>query len=192
MKTLEEFYEQYLYRGADETVTSKFWLAIKKVTLIKEKCNGNCRNTLSLPRKKELKYWDLNRMEVQPQPRINFWKTLSLQQASRSKSGRGRRSRLLQFSRGKTEQQFSKSNNTRCSLYRLIGLPSTWCRAAAFFSASGAALSQEVPMVKWMSNQPALWTPGIYMWLWLVLCYDTSHTHSIKAYDAMFVISNVL
>jgi hypothetical protein len=26
--------------------------------------------------------------------------------------------------------------------------------------ASGAALSQEVPMVKWMANQPALWTPG--------------------------------
>jgi hypothetical protein len=25
---------------------------------------------------------------------------------------------------------------------------STWCRAAAFFSASGAALSQEIPMVK--------------------------------------------
>jgi hypothetical protein len=33
---------------------------------------------------------------------------------------------------------------------RLIRLLSTWCRAAAFFSANGAALSQE------MSNQPAL------------------------------------
>jgi hypothetical protein len=40
-------------------------------------------------------------------------------------------------------------------------LLSTWCRAAAFFSASGAALSQEVPTVKWMSNQLALWTPCI-------------------------------
>jgi hypothetical protein len=33
---------------------------------------------------------------------------------------------------------------------------------AAFFSASGAALLQEVPKVNWMSNQPALWTPGIF------------------------------
>jgi hypothetical protein len=31
---------------------------------------------------------------------------------------------------------------------RRIRLLSTWCRAAAFFSASGAALSQEVPTVK--------------------------------------------
>jgi hypothetical protein len=31
--------------------------------------------------------------------------------------------------------------------------------AEAFFSATGAALSQEAPTVKWMSNQPALWTP---------------------------------
>jgi hypothetical protein len=37
---------------------------------------------------------------------------------------------------------------TRCSMCRLIRLLSTWCRAAAFFSASGAALSQEVPTVK--------------------------------------------
>jgi hypothetical protein len=29
-------------------------------------------------------------------------------------------------------------------------------RMAAFFSASGVALSQEVQAVKWMSNQPAL------------------------------------
>jgi hypothetical protein len=43
---------------------------------------------------------------------------------------------------------------------RLIRLRSTWSRATAFFSASGAALSQEVPTVKWMSSQPALWTPG--------------------------------
>jgi hypothetical protein len=50
---------------------------------------------------------------------------------------------------------------TRCSLCRLIRFLSTWCRAAAFFSASGAALSQEIPTVKWMSNQPALWTPDI-------------------------------
>jgi hypothetical protein len=34
--------------------------------------------------------------------------------------------------------------------------------AAAFFSASGAALSLEVPTVKWMSNQLALWTPSIF------------------------------
>jgi hypothetical protein len=33
---------------------------------------------------------------------------------------------------------------------------STWFRAAVFFSVSGAALSQEVPTVKGMSNQPAL------------------------------------
>jgi hypothetical protein len=33
---------------------------------------------------------------------------------------------------------------TRCSLCRLIRLLSTWCRAAEFLSASGAALSQEV------------------------------------------------
>jgi hypothetical protein len=37
---------------------------------------------------------------------------------------------------------------TWCSLCRLIRLLSTWCRVAAFFSASGAALSQEVPAVK--------------------------------------------
>jgi hypothetical protein len=36
---------------------------------------------------------------------------------------------------------------TRCSLCRLIRLLSTWCRAAAFFSTSGPALSQEVPTV---------------------------------------------
>jgi hypothetical protein len=47
---------------------------------------------------------------------------------------------------------------TRCSLCRLIRLLSKWCREAAFFSASGAALPQEIPTVKWMSNQPALWT----------------------------------
>jgi hypothetical protein len=35
-------------------------------------------------------------------------------------------------------------------------LLSTWCRAAAFFSANGAALSQEVPTVIWVSNQSAL------------------------------------
>jgi hypothetical protein len=39
-------------------------------------------------------------------------------------------------------------NFTRCSLCRLLRLLSTWCHAAAFFSASGAALSQEVPTVK--------------------------------------------
>jgi hypothetical protein len=49
---------------------------------------------------------------------------------------------------------------TWCSLCRIIRLLSTWCRAAAFFSASAAALSQEIPTVKGMSNQPALWTPG--------------------------------
>jgi hypothetical protein len=37
---------------------------------------------------------------------------------------------------------------TRSSLYRLIRLLSTWCRAAEFFSATGAALSQEIPAVK--------------------------------------------
>jgi hypothetical protein len=37
MKTHEEFYEQNLHCGADEWVTSKFWLAIKKVTLILKK-----------------------------------------------------------------------------------------------------------------------------------------------------------
>jgi hypothetical protein len=42
---------------------------------------------------------------------------------------------------------------------RLIRLLSTCCRKAAFFSASGAALSQEVPTLKWLSNQTALWTP---------------------------------
>jgi hypothetical protein len=72
----------------------------------------------------------------------------------------------------------------RCSLCKLIRLLNTWCRAAAFFSssihgvhcaglsdfslraaffsASGAALSQEISTVKWMSNQPALWTPGTF------------------------------
>jgi hypothetical protein len=42
-------------------------------------------------------------------------------------------------------------------LCRLIRLLSTWCRAAAFFLESGAALSQEIPTVIWMSTQPALW-----------------------------------
>jgi hypothetical protein len=35
-------------------------------------------------------------------------------------------------------------------------LLSTWCRAAAFLSASGAALSKKLPTVKSMSKQPAL------------------------------------
>jgi hypothetical protein len=48
---------------------------------------------------------------------------------------------------------------TRCPLCRLIRLLSTGCSVRAFFSASGAALSQEVPTLKWMSSQPALWTP---------------------------------
>jgi hypothetical protein len=62
----------------------------------------------------------------------------------------------------------------RCSLCRLIRLLSTWCRAAAFFSASAAALSQEVPTVKWMSNQPALWTPDIYgMDVWKMSRYPS-------------------
>jgi hypothetical protein len=39
---------------------------------------------------------------------------------------------------------------------RLIRLLSTRCRAATFFSACSAALSQEVPTVKCMSNQPVL------------------------------------
>jgi hypothetical protein len=44
---------------------------------------------------------------------------------------------------------------TRCSLCRL-------CRVAAIFiSASDPVLSQEIPTVKWMSNQPAHWTPDI-------------------------------
>jgi hypothetical protein len=51
---------------------------------------------------------------------------------------------------------------TACLSCRLIRLLSTWCHAAEFFSASGAALSQEVPTVKWMSNQPALWTTDIF------------------------------
>jgi hypothetical protein len=46
-----------------------------------------------------------------------------------------------------------QNSYTRCSLCRLI--------RAAFFSANVAALSQEVPTAKWMSNQPALWTPDI-------------------------------
>jgi hypothetical protein len=46
---------------------------------------------------------------------------------------------------------------TRCSFCRFIRLLSMWCCAVAFFSAGGAALSQEITMVKWMSNQPALW-----------------------------------
>jgi hypothetical protein len=36
----------------------------------------------------------------------------------------------------------------RCSLCRLIILLSSWCRAAVFFSASGAAVSQVVLTVK--------------------------------------------
>jgi hypothetical protein len=40
-------------------------------------------------------------------------------------------------------------------------LLSTRCRAAAFFSASGAALRRKFPTVKSMSNQPALLTPDI-------------------------------
>jgi hypothetical protein len=51
---------------------------------------------------------------------------------------------------------------TRCSVCKLFRL-SMWCRAAALLSASGAALSHEVPTVKWMSNQPALWTPDIFV-----------------------------
>jgi hypothetical protein len=59
---------------------------------------------------------------------------------------------------------------TRCSLCRPIRLRSTWCRAAVFFSANAVALSQEVPTVKWMSSQPAFWTPdGItYMYPLLI------------------------
>jgi hypothetical protein len=37
---------------------------------------------------------------------------------------------------------------TPCLLCRLIELLSAMCGSAAFFSASGAALSQEVPTVK--------------------------------------------
>jgi hypothetical protein len=37
---------------------------------------------------------------------------------------------------------------TRRSLCRLIRVLSMWCRTAAFFSASGAALSQKIPKVK--------------------------------------------
>jgi hypothetical protein len=37
---------------------------------------------------------------------------------------------------------------TWCSLRRLIRLLSTCCRTAAFFTASGAALSQEIPTAK--------------------------------------------
>jgi hypothetical protein len=68
--------------------------------------------------------------------------------------------------------------NKRCSLCRLIRLLSTWCRAAAFFSASGATLSQEVPTVKWMSNQSALWTPDItnvFLHAWVKT--TTHYTH---------------
>jgi hypothetical protein len=57
--------------------------------------------------------------------------------------------------------KLSDSQDKRCSLCSLIGLLNTWYRAVTFFSASDAALSQEVPMVKWMSNQPVLWTPDI-------------------------------
>jgi hypothetical protein len=56
--------------------------------------------------------------------------------------------------------------HTECSLCRLIRLLGTWCRSAAFFPASGAALSQEVPTVKWMPNQPALWTLDIYIYIY--------------------------
>jgi hypothetical protein len=44
---------------------------------------------------------------------------------------------------------------TRCSLFRLIILLSTWCRAAAFFSASGAALFAGSSYGK-INAQPAL------------------------------------
>jgi hypothetical protein len=63
-------------------------------------------------------------------------------------------------------------HTTRFSLCRLIRVLSMWCRAASFFSASGAALSQEVPMVKWMSSQPALWTP------------DTTYIHTCVCFLA--------
>jgi hypothetical protein len=45
-------------------------------------------------------------------------------------------------------QDYHTPKHTGCSLCRLIRLLSTWCRAAAFFSASGAALSQEIPTAK--------------------------------------------
>jgi hypothetical protein len=63
--------------------------------------------------------------------------------------------------------------------HRLIGLLSTWCHTAAFYSASGAALSQEVPTVNWMSNWPALWT-YIYIYVHLV-----DHTMSPDVHELM-------
>jgi hypothetical protein len=67
-------------------------------------------------------------------------------------------------------QQQSNTTTRNCtyirySLCRLIRLLSMWCPVAAFFSASGAALSQEIPTVKWTSNQPALLTPGTQLYI---------------------------
>jgi hypothetical protein len=69
---------------------------------------------------------------------------------------------------------------TQWSLCRLMRFFSTWCRAAEFFSASGASLSQEVPTIKWMSNEPALWIPGtcsLYFQFHMYTCIHTqAHT----------------
>jgi hypothetical protein len=76
---------------------------------------------------------------------------------------------------------------TRCSLCRFIRLHSKWCRAAAFLSASGAALSQKIPTVKRMSNQPALWTPGTYLGR-AVIAINSTHVSSKSCGDVAKVI----
>jgi hypothetical protein len=58
---------------------------------------------------------------------------------------------LCVLNKNRTMGNFQKhSNCTRCSLCRLIRLLSMWCRASAFLSASGTALSQEVPTDFWV------------------------------------------
>jgi hypothetical protein len=54
-----------------------------------------------------------------------------------------------------------------------------------FFSSNGAALSQEVPAVKWMSNQPALWKPYIYNTFTFAIIYR------LYAHIASFILQEL-
>jgi hypothetical protein len=75
---------------------------------------------------------------------------------------------------------------TRCSLCRFIRLLSTWCRTAAFFSESVAALSQEVPNDK-MNVQSACALKTQY------ICYlnawQNAKTIQIKCRPNRFILA---
>jgi hypothetical protein len=71
------------------------------------------------------------------------------------------------------------------SLCMLIKLPSTWCRAATFFIASGASLWQEIPTVKWMSNQPALWILLIVLYGCGTWSLTLKEGHRLKMFENM-------